>query len=272
MIADPIKKADYFYDKFYNWIIVEGPSIIFALFILFVGLWLIKLFSKWLNTGLHKREIDPSLKPFFISLSVTGLRILLVFSVMQIAGVQMTLFAALIGAVGVAAGLALSGTLQNFASGVLILMLKPFRVGDNIIAQGQEGTVTSIQIFYTLVTTYDNRTVVFPNSKLSNEVIINISNLGSRRLDAELKFNYGVAYEGVKEVILETIKESSAILHHPESRVGISTLEEGGYKVMISVWLNSHGFNDDKLIFQEKIMANLKRSGIQLPGMPVKPL
>lgn len=99
----------------------------------------------------------------------------------------MTMFAALVGAFGVAAGLALSGTLENFTSGILILLLKPFRVGDNIIAQAQEGTVTSIQLFYTVVLTFDNRTVIVPNSKLSNEVIINLSREGLRRMDIELK-------------------------------------------------------------------------------------
>src|SRR6185312_5183593 len=101
---------------------------------------------------------------------------------------EMTLFATVVGAFGVAAGLALSGTLQNFASGILILLLKPFKVGDNIITQGLEGTVTSIEIFYTLVTTFDNRSVIVPNSKLSNEVIINISREGRRRLDINYKF------------------------------------------------------------------------------------
>lgn len=262
-----MKNADYYLDKIYTWLSLKVPGILFALLVLVIGMWLIKLFSRWLKNGMHRRAVDPSLKPFFISLAITVLRILLVLIAMQIAGVQMTMFAALVGALGVAAGLALSGTLQNFASGVLILMLKPFRVGDNIIAQGQEGTVTSIQIFYTLVTTYDNRTVVIPNSKLSNEVIINITKIGSRRLDAELKFNYGVDFEQIKAVIEKTVSESSDTLKDPESRVGISLLEEGGYKVMISVWLSSHGYTDAKLRLQEALMLNLKQSGIKLPGM-----
>ena len=115
------------------------------------------------------------------------LKILLALALLQVLGIQMTMFAALVGAFGVAAGLALSGTLENFTSGILILLLKPFRVGDNIIAQAQEGTVTSIQLFYTVVLTFDNRTVIVPNSKLSNEVIINLSREGLRRMDIELK-------------------------------------------------------------------------------------
>jgi small conductance mechanosensitive channel len=254
-------------DKFYNWILEKGPSILLGLLVLFVGFWLIRVFSRWMEARLLSKKVNSSLKPFFLSVSVAVLRILLVFLVMQILGIQLTIFAALIGAVGVAAGLALSGTMQNFASGVLILMLKPFKVTDNIIAQGQEGTVTSIQLFFTIVTTFDNREVVIPNSKLSNEVIINISAIGSRRLDIELKFDYGVDLKKIREVIEATIADSKEILKTPEKRIGVSLLEESGYKVLVNVWLNSHGFNDAKLLFQENLLENLKTSGISLPGM-----
>lgn len=256
-----------FYDKFYDWVILKGPNILLAIAVIAMGFWLIRVFSRWMQSRLQKKKVNSSLSPFFLSVSVAILRILLIFLTMQILGIQLTIFAALIGAVGVAAGLALSGTMQNFASGVLILLLKPFRVSDNIIAQGQEGTVTSIQLFFTVVTTFDNRTVVIPNSKLSNEVIINISAKGSRRLDLELKFNYGVDLQKVKQVVDETIAESKSILKTPEKRIGIATLEESGYKVLINAWLNSHGFHDARLIFQEKLLENLKASGIKLPGM-----
>lgn len=264
------QKAEHFYDKFYDWLLLKGPLVLLGIAVLLVGLWLIRLFSRWMQNRMMRKKINSSLKPFFLSVTVVVLRILLVFLVMQIMGIQLTIFAALVGAVGVAAGLALSGTMQNFASGVLILLLKPFRVSDNIIAQGQEGTVTSIQLFYTVVTTFDNRTVIIPNSKLSNEVIINISAIGSRRLDLELKFNYGIDLSKVRQVIDETIAESKSILKTPEKRVGISLLEENGYKVMINVWLNSHGFHDARMIFQENLLENLKSSGIKLPGMDAK--
>jgi small conductance mechanosensitive channel len=261
------EQVEGFYDKFLNWVIEKGPSVLLGFVILIVGLWLIRVFARWMERRLVQKKVNNSLSPFFLSVSVAVLRILLIFMIMQILGIQLTIFAALIGAVGVAAGLALSGTMQNFASGVLILLLKPFKVSDNIIAQGQEGTVTSIQLFFTIVTTFDNRKVIIPNSKLSNEVIINVSAIGSRRLDIELKFNYGVDLETIKKVIDETIADSISILKTPEKRVGISLLEESGYKVLINVWLQSHGFNDAKMVFQEKLLNNLKDSGIVLPGM-----
>lgn len=265
-----IDHTQQFYDKAFDWIIVKGPNILIGIALLLIGLWLIKLFSRWLTSGLHQKDVDPSLKPFFISLSVAALRILLILIVLQFVGIEITIFAALVGAMGVAAGLALSGTLQNFASGVLILMLKPFKVGDNIIAQGQEGTVTNIEIFYTKVTTFDNRLVVVPNGKLSNEVIINISTKGSRRLDIEMKFSYGIDFDQVLKVTNQTVTDQLDILKDPEHRVGVSALEESGYKVMISVWLNAHGYTDAKLAFQEKLLHAFIAANIPLPGITAK--
>jgi small conductance mechanosensitive channel len=258
---------DHFYNKAYDWIIEKGPSVIFGIVLLILGLWLIKLLGKWMQGGMHRKDINPSLRPFLTSLILITLRILLVLTVMQIIGIQLTFLTVLIGGIGVAAGLALSGTLQNFASGVLILLLKPFVVGDNIIAQSQEGTVTSIQIFYTIVKTFDNRTVVIPNGKLSNEVIINISREGSRRLDIEMKFSYGIDYEQIVSIFNETVDGFKACLKTPERRIGVAALEDSGFKVILNVWVEAHGFTDTKLSFLELLMKNLKLGGIKLPGM-----
>lgn len=260
-------KIDQFYNKAYSWILATGPSVLVGIAVLLVGFWLIRMLSRWLNTHMYRRKIDPSLTPFLLSLAVTTLRVLLIISVMQIVGIQMTIFAALVGAIGVAAGLALSGTLQNFTSGVLILILKPFHVGDNIIAQGQEGTVDAIKIFYTVVKTYDNRMVVIPNSKLSNEVIINISGSGNRRLDVELKFTNSIDFQEVKGIVNAVLDHAQNALKVPARRIGISSIEPDGYKVMVNVWLDSHGFVDTKMEIQEKLMEALKGSGLKLPGM-----
>ncbi|WP_316825185.1 mechanosensitive ion channel family protein [Pedobacter miscanthi] len=258
---------DRFYDKAYDWIIDRGPVVILGIAILILGLWLIKLLGKWMQGGMHRKDVNPSLRPFLTSLMLITLRILLVLTVMQIIGIQLTFLTVLIGGIGVAAGLALSGTLQNFASGVLILLLKPFVVGDNIIAQSQEGTVTSIQIFYTIVKTFDNRTVVIPNGKLSNEVIINISREGSRRLDIEMKFSYGIDYDQIVAIFNKTVDEFKDCLKTPERRIGVSSLEDSGFKISLNLWVNAHGFTDTKLSFLEILMKNLKQGGIKLPGM-----
>jgi small conductance mechanosensitive channel len=260
-------KIDQFYNKAYSWILATGPSVLVGIAVLIIGFWLIRMLSRWLNTHMFRHKIDPSLTPFLLSLAVTTLRVLLIISVMQIVGIQMTIFAALVGAIGVAAGLALSGTLQNFTSGVLILILKPFHVGDNIIAQGQEGTVEAIKIFYTVVKTYDNRKVVIPNSKLSNEVIINISGSGNRRLDVEMKFTNAIDFQEVKRIVNNVLDHAQNALKVPARRIGISSIEPDGYKVMVNVWLDAHGFVDTKMEIQEKLMEALKGSGLKLPGM-----
>jgi small conductance mechanosensitive channel len=164
-----------------------------------------------------------------------------------------------IAAFGAATGLALSGTLQNFASGVLILLLKPFDTGDNIVAQGVEGTVTSIRIFYTIITTFDNRTVIMPNSKLSNEVIVNITHQGVRRLDIELKFKNTEPIETVKAFLTKVFAESREVLHEPAIRIGVSAIEEDSYKITCNIWINAHGFEDTRMMINEKIVSALSQ-------------
>lgn len=216
---------------------------------------------------MHRKDVDATAKPFLLNLFAVALRIILLLGVMQIVGIQMTLFTALVGAFGVAAGLALSGTLQNFASGIIILLNKPFVVGDNIITQGLEGTVSSIQIFYTLVTTFDNRSVIVPNSKLSNEVIINISREGTRRLDLELKMSNAIDINEIKSVINQAIDKCKNVLAKPERRIGVSSLETDGYKIGVNVWVDAHGFQDTKLAIQERILQDIKDSGIKIAGL-----
>jgi small conductance mechanosensitive channel len=256
-----------FYNRVYDWVIVFGPRLILGIAILLAGLWLVKILIKWIQASMHKKEVDPTAKPFLISLIGVALRVLLILGVMQILGIEMTLFTALVGAFGVAAGLALSGTLQNFASGIIILLVKPFQVGDNIVTQGLEGTVTSIQVFYTFVTTFDNRTVIVPNSKLSNEIIINISRQGNRRLDIELKIGNAIDFEALKTVINGAIDKCKNTLATPERRIGVASLEGDSYKVSVNVWVNAHGFQDTKLALQELILKDVKDSGIKLAGL-----
>lgn len=259
-------KFEDFYRKGYNWLLSYGPRTLIALLLLFIGFWIIGKLKNLLHGSFDKRNIDPSLRPFLLSVSVIFMQGLLILAAMQVIGVQMTIFAAFVGAFGVATGLALSGTLQNFTSGVLILILKPFKVGDNIIAQGQEGTVELIEIFYTIVTTYDNRTVIFPNSKLSNEVIVNLSREGIRRLDVELKLSFNISFDQAKTILERTISANKDLLKQPTCRIGVSSLEPDGYKIMVNVWVKPNGYQDIRLQLQQKIMEDIISGGIKLPG------
>lgn len=259
--------SDKFYDKAWLWILTYGPKIVIAIIIFIVGQWLIRLLKSKLRNRMKEKKVNSSLRSFLQSLVIAALHIFLVLMIMQIVGIQLTIFAAVIAAFGAAAGFALSGTLQNFTSGILIIILKPFNVGDNIFAQNQEGTVTTIQLFYTVITTFDNRTVILPNSKLFNEVIVNITRQGRRRLDIELKFNYGIDFELIKSTIINSIMSYENVLHDPEPRVGMLSLEPDGYKCMVNIWINAHGYVDTRLIINEKIFYAMKENGIKLPGL-----
>lgn len=258
---------DKFYDKAYNWLITFGPNIIIAFIIGLIGFWLVKVLINRLHKIFDKREMDASLRPFLISITQIGLQLLVILAILQELNIQLTLFASLLAAIGVAAGLALSGTLQNFTSGILILLMKPYRVGESVIAQGQEGIVDSIQIFYTVVTTYDNRTVIIPNSKLSNEVIINISREGDRRLDVDFKFSFGADYNSIENILKESVAKMVSILESPASRVGVSAIDADGYHISVNVWVKAHGFQDEKLKIQQQLLDDLKAGGIKLSGM-----
>lgn len=256
-----------FYDKFYTWLVVVGPRVVIAILFLVIGWWIINNILKWINNILTKRKIDPSVQPFLSSIIGILLKVLLLLSCIQIVGLQLTVFTTLIGAFGVAAGLALSGTLQNFTSGIIILLLKPFKVGEIIMAQGQEGKVTVIRIFHTIVTTFDNQTVIIPNSKLSNEVIINLSRQGKRRLRIEVKFGFQISFEEVKKSIEQTIHNNAGLLKDPAHTIGVSAIESDGYKVEANMWLRADNYQILKLELQERIVNNLKHAGIKLPGM-----
>jgi len=240
---------------------------VIGILVLFIGLWLIKPLLNRSHRIMHRKAVDSTLKSFLGSLLGVVLRVLLILGVMQIMGIQMTLFTALVGAFGMMVGLALSGTLQNFASGILIMLLKPFVVGDNIITQGLDGTMTSIQIFYTLMTTYDNRSVILPNSMLSNNMIINISREGNRRLDIDYKFSNGVDIEQFQKVIGDIIDQEDACLKTPERRIGISQFEADSFIMAINVWVTAHGFWDTKMRLQQAILQGLKKAEIKIGGL-----
>jgi len=260
-------KLTKFYDKAYDWVLDIGPKIIIGLIILFIGLWFIKILTGRLRAQMSKRKIHSSLQPFLLSLTITTLYVLLIILVMSIVGFQLTIFTTIIGAFSVAAGLALSGTLQNFAGGVLILLLRPFELDDNIVAQGQDGIVTSIQIFYTVLITADNKTVIIPNGKLFNEVIVNVTREGKRRLDFEIKLGYAANVEQVKTVIWNAIKVTPNVLPDSRNRVGVVALEVDGVKFIVNVWVNPADFMASKLALHEKIINDLVADGIKLPGM-----
>ena len=259
-------KVQKLYDKAYEWIFTHGPGIITGLILLVIGLWVIKNLKVRMRSRMSRSEVHSSLQPFFLSLTITGLNVLLIMLVMEIMGIGVTFFTTIVGALTVAGGLALSGTFQNFAGGILILLLKPFELDDNIIAQGQDGKVTSIQIFYTVLITPDNKTVIIPNGKLFNEVIVNVTREGKRRLDIEIKLGYVADAEKVNAAIYDAIKNTKGILENQPVRVGVVAMEVDGVRFTINVWVNPADFIAIKIALHESIIKNLVAGGIKLPG------
>lgn len=259
-------KLEEFYHQFHLWLVANGQNYVFGLIVLLTGFWAIKLFKNRMRARLDRNQVDSSLRPFFLSLTITALYVLLILSVFRIIGFELTVFSTIIGAFGVAAGLALSGTFQNFAGGVLILLLKPFEITDYVVAQGQEGTVMSIQLFYTVLKTIDNRTIIIPNGKLFNEVIINVNRERRRRLDFELKLGYIVPVDEVKEVIYNAIKAAPNIIPDPAPLVGVIALEIDGIRFTVRVWVDPDDYLGVKIFLQEKIIKDLREADIELPA------
>ena len=184
-------------------ILTYGPKVIGAIVVLIVGLWVIRLLVSSMARLMRKREVDSSLVPFVRGLVGAILKLGLIISVIQMIGVETTSFIAVLGAMGLAIGMALSGTLQNFAGGVMILLFKPYKVGDFIDAQGHTGTVHSIQIFNTVLKTPDNKTVILPNAPISTGAIVNFSTEPQRRVD----MSFGIGYDDDIDAAKRTLQE-----------------------------------------------------------------
>jgi small conductance mechanosensitive channel len=243
--------------KLYNWTLTTGPRIVLAVILFFIAQWVIKLINKAFNRILSNKRFDSTLRPFLENLVQIALQVLLILGLMQLLGIQMTLFAAVLGAFGVAVGLALSGTLQNFASGILIILLKPFKVGDNIRTQNEEGTVTSIRLFNSVIQTFTNTTLIVPNGKLCNEVIFNLTLLKKRRIDTLMKFSFKTEYKKVESLIKQAVEQTTSVLKDPEYRIGVEKIEGDSYTVILNAWVNAHGYEDAKLELNARLLEQL---------------
>ncbi|MES2808246.1 MAG: mechanosensitive ion channel domain-containing protein [Bacteroidota bacterium] len=248
------------------WLLTKGIKVFIALAVLAIGLKLIKYISTRIRFRMSQRAVHSSLQPFFLSLAITAMYVMLIIYVLSIVDVPFSSFATILGGFTVAVGLALSGTFQNFAGGVLILLLKPFELDDSIIAQGQDGKVTSIQIFYTVLLTADNKTVIIPNGKLFNEVITNVTREGKRRLDFEVKLGYYVDVDEAKEIMLKAIQANGKVIKREVIRVGVIGFEVEHVRYTINVWVLPGDFLNTKIALQESIIKNLKAAGIRLLG------
>lgn len=252
--------------KEYSPMIVEyGTKLIYALVVLVVGIYIIKFISKSANKLMLKRNLDASLIPFLSSLMRTTLLILLVISTLGMLGIEMTSFIALLGAAGLAIGMALSGTLQNFAGGIIILVIKPFKAEDVIEAQGYIGVVKEIQIFNTILTTFDNKIIILPNGSLSSGAMINYSTKETRRVDWKFGIAYGDDSDTAKRVLLNLIMEDKRILNDPEPFVALSELGDSSVIFVVRAWVNSIDYWPVYFDMNEKVYKTFPKEDLHIP-------
>ncbi|MEQ9265687.1 MAG: mechanosensitive ion channel [Balneolaceae bacterium] len=246
-------------------VIVYGLNLLKAIAVLVIGLWIVRIIAKLVRRGLNKSNVDVSLQGFLVSLISILLKVMVYITALGMLGVEMTSFIAILGAAGLAVGLALSGTLQNFAGGVMILFFKPFKVGDFIDAQGHTGVVKDIQIFVTTLTTGDNKTIIIPNGPLSTGSLTNYSTQATRRVDWTFGIGYGDDVDKAYEVLNKLISDDGRILSDPEPFMAVSELADSSVNIVVRVWVNSSDYWGVYFNMNEQVYKTFDKEGLSIP-------
>lgn len=252
-------------DVLISYVYLYGPKLIAAIVTLVVGLWLAGFLVSMIKKMLNRSKVEPSLQSFLSSLFSILFKVMVYITALGVAGVEMTSFVAILGAAGLAVGLALSGTLQNFAGGVMILLFKTFKVGDFIEAQGYSGTVKEIQIFVTLLTTPDNKTVLIPNGPLSTGTLVNFSAQPTRRVDWTFGIAYGDDVDKAYEVIKRLIAEDDRVLKDPEPFCALSALADSSVNIVVRVWVNAADYWGVYFLMNERVYKEFPVAGLTIP-------
>ena len=242
-----------------------GTSLILALLVLFIGLAMIKRITTVTRKQMVKRNMDPSLVPFLISIINSLLKVLLVISVATMLGFEMTSFVAVLGAAGLAVGLALQGSLSNFAGGVLILILKPFKVGDFIEGGGVGGTVREIQIFYTYLTTPTGQEIMVPNGTLSNNNIVNYNFNPTRRIDMTFGIGYGDDIDQAKSILHQLCAEEKRFLADQGITIFVEALADSSVNIRVRGWSATGDYWGILGDFNEKVKKAFDAAGVGIP-------
>lgn len=246
-------------------IVQYGPRLLGAIAVLIIGTWVVRLLTKTIMNEIDKRNVDPSLKPFLKGMIGTLLKVMLFLSVLGTMGVEMTSFVAVLGAAGLAVGLALSGTLQNFAGGVVILLFKPFKVGDFIKAQGYAGTVNQIQIFNTILKTPDNVTVIIPNGEMSKSSLSNFSQEPKRRVDWKFGIAYGDDADQAMKVMRELCDADERIHKDPAVFIALSELADSSVNFVVRAWVDAPDYWGVHFDMNKKIYETFAKEGLNIP-------
>ncbi len=260
-----MENFDKYFEQVSDLIIVYGGKIVLAILVLIIGSYLIGRLKKVVGKMLDRRGVDPSLKPFLQSVIGALLKVMLFISVASMLGVEMTSFIAILGAAGLAVGLALQGSLSNFAGGVLILLLKPFKVGDFIEGAGYSGTVREIQVFYTYLTTPSNQEIIIPNAQLSNNSVQNYSFHDKRRVDMTFGIGYEDSIDKAKSILEKLISEEEGVLSDPGHDIYIEALADSSVNFKVRCWSKNEDYWTIINGFSEKVKKAFDAEGISIP-------
>jgi len=239
-----------------------APKLLAALLTLIIGWVVIGFFSSWFSRVMKKRKVDASLRPFLSGLISVGLKVLLLITVVSMIGVQVTSFIAIIGAAGLAVGLALQGSLANFAGGVLILLFKPFKVGHYIDASGHSGTVDEIKVLYTVLKTPDKKTIIIPNGDLANSSVTNYSLEKLRRVDLEFGIGYGDDMKKTRKVLETILKKDKRVLKDPEYQIIVGGLGASSVDFKVRAWTKAEDYWTFYFDMQETVKNEFDKNGI----------
>ncbi len=242
-----------------------GATIIKVALIWVIGRWLSKRLVSIVKTLMAKRDTDASIQTFLVSLIDIVALIVLIIIIISVVGIDTSSFIALFASAGVAIGMALSGTLQNFAGGVMVLLFRPYKVGDYIEAQGQAGTVKEIQIFNTLLQTPDNRIIIVPNGPISTGIINNYSREATRRVDFSFSISYGDDFELAKKVLMEIIEKDARILKTPEPFIEVGAMAASSINITVRVWCNAADYWGIFFDMNKAVYATFPAKGLNFP-------
>jgi small conductance mechanosensitive channel len=252
--------------KLTDLIVAFLPKFALAMLTLLVGFWAIGWATRWINLYFRKREFDPTVERFVSSIINVALKVMLLLSAAGLFGVQTTSFIAIFSALAFAVGTALSGSLGHFASGILVLIFRPYQVGDLVVLSGQTGYVEEIQMFNTVLITEDNRKVVIPNGVVTSSVITNISGQGTIRVDMTFSTGHGVDIDQVRALVLDVAKTCPTLLKNKTVEVWVGHVSGGGAKFNVRPWCKSEDYWPTYYYFQEHVKKAFARAGVPDPG------
>ena len=263
-------------EKIELWLGIEGGSIFkavagfgikigIAIAVLLVGFWLANIVSNAIVRLLNKRQTEPSLTSFLSSLIKVSIKVLVVITAVMQLGIEMTSFVAILGATGLAIGMAFSGTLSNFAGGVMILFFKPFKVGDFVDVQGEQGFVDEVLIFNTILKTTDNKIIILANGAVANGTIINYTKAENRRVDWSFGIAYGDDLKVAKELLQSFIAEDKRILKDPEHFIGLGKLDNSSVNITVRAWVNTEHYWEVFFAMNERVYNEFGKAGLTIP-------